>query len=184
MLPEMLERHDTNRGCMLTLQDNRDKRVELLQKYAFKFFPTTKYLNYALQVEIYTLQKAPNLVMNVDGCIGTLFLDLLHSSSLFTEVCQNLVFVHRGVSLLFFHPRGVECPLLLCFAAYETACGVGSTVLSACICCVAYICCFTLLRSKWWHVTILLCSQVNTQMLHEDWKSCASGRRQHSKHCL
>lgn len=69
------------------MQDNRDKRVELLQKYAFKFFPSTKYLNYALQVETYTLQKAANLVLNVDGCIGTLFLDLLHSSSLFTEVC-------------------------------------------------------------------------------------------------
>ena len=38
------------------------------------------------RVEAYTLQKAANLVMNVDGCIGALFLDLLHSSSMFTEV--------------------------------------------------------------------------------------------------
>ena len=75
----------------LTLQDNRDKRVELLQKYAFKYFPSTKYLNYAVQVETYTLQKAANLVLNVDGCIGTLFLDLLHSSSLFTEVHYSLL---------------------------------------------------------------------------------------------
>ncbi|KAL0029399.1 hypothetical protein WJX77_004789 [Trebouxia sp. C0004] len=72
-------------GHRIKSKDNRDKRVELLQKYAFKFFPSTKYLNYALQVETYTLQKAANLVLNVDGCIGTLFLDLLHSSSLFTE---------------------------------------------------------------------------------------------------
>lgn len=76
---------------MLSLQDNRDKRVELLHKYASKFFPSTKYLDYALRVETYTLQKAANLVMNVDGCIGTLFLDLLHSSSLFTEVCHALL---------------------------------------------------------------------------------------------
>ena len=69
-------------------QDNRDKRVELLQKYAAKFFPSTKYLDYAVRVESYTLQKAANLVMNVDGCIGPLFLDLLHSSSQFTEVRQ------------------------------------------------------------------------------------------------
>ena len=75
--------------CPVVPQDNRDKRVELLQKYAFKFFPSTKYLNYALRVEEYTLQKAANLVLNVDGCIGTLFLDLLHSSSLFTEVCAT-----------------------------------------------------------------------------------------------
>jgi ATP citrate (pro-S)-lyase len=30
-------------------------------------------------VEEYTLQKAANLVLNVDGCIGALFLDLLNS---------------------------------------------------------------------------------------------------------
>ena len=47
-------------------QDNRDKRVELLQRYARKFFPATKYLDYALRVEAYTLTKAANLVMNVD----------------------------------------------------------------------------------------------------------------------
>jgi ATP citrate (pro-S)-lyase len=30
-----------------------------------RFFPSTKYLDYALTVERYTLQKAANLVMNV-----------------------------------------------------------------------------------------------------------------------
>ena len=45
-----------------------------------------RYLDYAKRVEQYTLQKAANLVLNVDGCIGALFLDLLHSSSMFTEV--------------------------------------------------------------------------------------------------
>lgn len=65
-------------------QDNRDKRVELLQQYAKKFFPATRYLDYAVRVEAYTLTKAANLVLNVDGCIGALFLDLLVSSSQFT----------------------------------------------------------------------------------------------------
>jgi hypothetical protein len=32
-------------------------------------------------VEEYTLGKAANLVLNVDGCIGALFLDLLSSRS-------------------------------------------------------------------------------------------------------
>jgi hypothetical protein len=36
-------------------------------------------------VEEYTLQKAANLVLNVDGCIGALFLDLLHSSGCFSQ---------------------------------------------------------------------------------------------------
>ena len=68
------------------MQDNRDKRVELLQVYARRHFPATKYLDYALLVERYTLTKAANLVLNVDGCIGALFLDLLLSSSLFSQV--------------------------------------------------------------------------------------------------
>ncbi len=73
------------------VQDNRDMRVALLQDYARRFFPATRYLDYALRVECYTLTKAANLVLNVDGCIGALFLDLLHSSSMFTPVrpsCQ------------------------------------------------------------------------------------------------
>ena len=61
-------------------------RVDLLQRYAAKFFPSTKYLTYACRVEQYTLTKAANLVLNVDGCIGSLFLDLLNSSSVFTQV--------------------------------------------------------------------------------------------------
>jgi ATP citrate (pro-S)-lyase len=35
--------------------------------------------------EEYTLAKAANLVLNVDGCIGALFLDLLSSSGAFTQ---------------------------------------------------------------------------------------------------
>ncbi len=61
-------------------------RVALLQDYAWRFFPATRYLDYALRVEQYTLTKAANLVLNVDGCIGSLFLDLLHSSSMFSPV--------------------------------------------------------------------------------------------------
>ena len=76
--------------CLDVLQDNRDKRVELLQKYAYKFFPATKYMDYAVKVEAYTLGKAANLVLNVDGCIGALFLDLLNSSSQFTPVSLYL----------------------------------------------------------------------------------------------
>jgi hypothetical protein len=65
-------------------RDNRDKRVELLQKYARTHFPNVKYMEYAVTVETYTLTKANNLVLNVDGCIGSLFLDLLSSCQMFT----------------------------------------------------------------------------------------------------
>lgn len=71
-------------GHRIKSKDNRDKRVELLQRYARKHFPSTRYLDYAIGVEGYTLQKAANLVLNVDGCIGALFLDLLGGTGLFT----------------------------------------------------------------------------------------------------
>lgn len=42
-------------------------------------------MDYACQVETYTLSKANNLVLNVDGAIGSLFLDLLSGSGMFTK---------------------------------------------------------------------------------------------------
>src|SRR3989344_3533797 len=60
---------------------NPDKRVELLKEFAKQHFPSTKYLDYALQVEKITTKKAENLILNVDGCMAALFLDALGSSA-------------------------------------------------------------------------------------------------------
>ncbi|KAL3338008.1 hypothetical protein AABB24_030266 [Solanum stoloniferum] len=65
--------------------DNRDKRVELLQRYARENFPSVEYMEYAVQVETYTLSKANNLILNIDGVIGSLFLDLLDGTGMFTK---------------------------------------------------------------------------------------------------
>nr|XP_023917385.1 ATP-citrate synthase beta chain protein 1-like [Quercus suber] len=72
-------------GEIFTRDINRDKRVELLQLFARTNFPSVKYMEYAVQVETYTLSKANNLVLNVDGAIGSLFLDLLAGSGMFTK---------------------------------------------------------------------------------------------------
>ncbi|CAI5928495.1 unnamed protein product [Closterium sp. NIES-65] len=72
-------------GHRIKSRDNRDKRVELLQAYARSSFPSVKHMDYAVAVETYTLTKAANLVLNVDGCIGALFLDLLTSCAMFTK---------------------------------------------------------------------------------------------------
>eukprot|EP00252_Welwitschia_mirabilis_P005143 TRINITY_DN1557_c0_g1_i2.p1 TRINITY_DN1557_c0_g1~~TRINITY_DN1557_c0_g1_i2.p1 ORF type:complete len:609 (-),score=124.28 TRINITY_DN1557_c0_g1_i2:392-2218(-) len=72
-------------GHRIKRGDNRDKRVELLQAYARNQFPSVKYMEYAVQVETYTLSKSNNLVLNVDGAIGSLFLDLLSGSAMFTQ---------------------------------------------------------------------------------------------------
>nr|GME20158.1 ATP-citrate synthase beta chain protein 2 [Ipomoea batatas] len=72
-------------GHRIKRGDNRDNRVELLQRYARENFPSVKYMEYAVEVETYTLSKANNLVLNVDGAIGSLFLDLLAGSGMFKK---------------------------------------------------------------------------------------------------
>ncbi|KAH0923589.1 hypothetical protein HID58_023607, partial [Brassica napus] len=72
-------------GHRIKSRDNRDKRVELLQKFARSNFPSVKYMEYAVTVDSYTLSKANNIVLNVDGAIGSLFLDLLAGSGMFTK---------------------------------------------------------------------------------------------------
>ena len=64
---------------------NPDKRVQLLINYARANFPSTELLNYALQVEELTTAKKGNLILNVDGCIGILFIDLMSSCGAFTK---------------------------------------------------------------------------------------------------
>ncbi|RQW77624.1 MAG: ATP citrate synthase [Methanothrix sp.] len=64
---------------------NPDKRVQLLIQYAKSNFPKTELLNFALQVEQLTTAKKGNLILNVDGCIGILFIDLMGSCGAFTQ---------------------------------------------------------------------------------------------------
>lgn len=55
---------------------NPDKRVEGLKKFALENFPSTTLLNYALEVEKLTTSKKDNLILNVDGTIGVLMVDM------------------------------------------------------------------------------------------------------------
>jgi ATP-citrate lyase alpha-subunit len=55
---------------------NPDKRVEGLKKYAAEHFPATPLLDYALTVEQLTTSKKENLILNVDGTIGILMVDM------------------------------------------------------------------------------------------------------------
>lgn len=70
---------------------NPDKRVELLKKYAREHFPKTDYLDYALEVEKVTTGKRDNLILNVDGCVGILFLDLLNSLDFSKEEISDII---------------------------------------------------------------------------------------------
>ncbi len=64
-------------GHRLHSVENPDARVELMKHYAKTHFEDTPLLNYALSVEAVTTQKKNNLILNVDGCIGVLLVDLL-----------------------------------------------------------------------------------------------------------
>ena len=58
---------------------NPDMRVTIMSDYALKNFKETPVLNYAREVEKITTSKRDNLILNVDGCIGVSFVDLLRS---------------------------------------------------------------------------------------------------------
>ncbi len=51
-------------------------RVEGLKKFAQEHFPATPLLDYALTVEQLTTSKKDNLILNVDGTIGILMVDM------------------------------------------------------------------------------------------------------------
>jgi len=58
---------------------NPDMRVTIIKEYAKKHFKKTPLLDYALEVEKITTSKRDNLILNVDGCIGICFADLLRN---------------------------------------------------------------------------------------------------------
>ncbi|KAF9327749.1 citrate synthase, partial [Linnemannia elongata] len=72
-------------GHKIKSRTNPDLRVEIIKDYAKKHFPSTPVLDYALQVENITTSKKDNLILNVDGAIGILFVDLLRNSGAFTR---------------------------------------------------------------------------------------------------
>jgi succinyl-CoA synthetase alpha subunit/citrate synthase len=90
-------------GHLVKSVTNPDMRVTQLKEYVFGNFPKADLLKYALEVEAITTQKKGTLILNVDGCIGITFVDLLWSlPELFTKEqadeivdlgCLNALFV-------------------------------------------------------------------------------------------
>ena len=66
-------------GHLIKSVRNPDKRVTIMKDYAKKHFKATPLLDYALEVEKLTTTKKDNLILNVDGCIGICFVDLLRN---------------------------------------------------------------------------------------------------------
>ena len=66
-------------GHLVKSVNNPDKRVTIMKEYAKKHFKATPLLNWALEVEKLTTAKKDNLILNVDGCIGICFVDMLRN---------------------------------------------------------------------------------------------------------
>ena len=79
---------------------NPDLRVTGLQKYVKGHFPSTPLLDYAMQVEQLTTAKKDNLILNVDGTIGVLMIDMWRSLGYTDEEMD--VFIDAGALNAFF----------------------------------------------------------------------------------
>jgi ATP citrate (pro-S)-lyase len=66
-------------GHLIKSVNNPDMRVTIMKEYAKKHFKSTPLLDYALAVEKLTTTKKDNLILNVDGCIGICFVDMLRN---------------------------------------------------------------------------------------------------------
>jgi len=67
---------------------NPDLRVSALKKFARDHFPATTLLNYAEEVEAVTTSKKGNLILNVDGTVGVLLVDMWRSLGDADDVIQ------------------------------------------------------------------------------------------------
>ena len=79
---------------------NPDKRVEGLKKFAKEYFPSTPLLEYALEVEQLTTSKKENLILNVDGTIGILMVDMWRALGYTEEQIDE--FIESGTLNSFF----------------------------------------------------------------------------------
>jgi ATP-citrate lyase alpha-subunit len=78
-------------GHRIKSVQNPDKRVELIKKFVISNFPKHPHLDYALEVEKITTAKRNNLILNVDGCIGITFLDLLENLDFSKEEIEDVI---------------------------------------------------------------------------------------------
>ncbi|HEQ79147.1 MAG TPA: ATP citrate synthase [Euryarchaeota archaeon] len=97
-------------GHRIKSVQNPDVRVQIIKEYVQENFKSHELLDYALEVEKVTTSKKNNLILNVDGCIGICFVDLMLSCGQFSEkevqeyidlgVLNGLFVVGRSIGLI------------------------------------------------------------------------------------
>jgi len=76
-------------------------------KFAKKKVPKNSYLKFALEVEKETTAKKNNLILNVDGCIAAVFLDIMDSCKDFTKDEQDEIVEQGYLNGLFILGRSI-----------------------------------------------------------------------------
>eukprot|EP00457_Paulinella_chromatophora_P005398 gb/GEZN01005415.1/.p1 GENE.gb/GEZN01005415.1/~~gb/GEZN01005415.1/.p1 ORF type:complete len:539 (-),score=36.84 gb/GEZN01005415.1/:191-1768(-) len=71
-------------GHKIKSLENPDARVTIVKDFVKKHFKSSPVLDYACNVELLTTKKRSTLILNVDGCIGVSFVDLLRGSGVFS----------------------------------------------------------------------------------------------------
>ena len=97
-------------GHKIKSTTNPEIRVEILKRFVFSKFSKHTLLEYALEVEKITTQKKNTLILNVDGCIGVCFVDLMESCGAFSteevqqylelDVINGLFVVGRSIGMI------------------------------------------------------------------------------------
>jgi ATP-citrate lyase alpha-subunit len=77
-------------GHRVKSKTNPDKRVAMLVSKTNQSLKQHKYLDYALQIEQITVRKKDSLILNVDGAIAAILLDVL-SEKFTDEEIKNLI---------------------------------------------------------------------------------------------
>ena len=78
-------------GHRIKSLQNPDVRVTLLKEFVMKNFEKHPHLDFALEVEKLTTSKRNNLILNVDGCIGITFLDMLENLDFTAEEIEDVI---------------------------------------------------------------------------------------------
>ncbi|MCH8518795.1 ATP citrate synthase [Candidatus Gracilibacteria bacterium] len=73
---------------------NPDTRCTILLDLA-KYFPEKKYLHFALEVEQLTLEKKSNLILNVDGYIAAMLLDIFEDIGM--DYNEKKMYIEAGI---------------------------------------------------------------------------------------
>lgn len=93
-------------GHRIKSVQNPDVRVKLLKEFVLTNFEKHPFLDFALEVEKITTSKRNNLILNVDGCIGICFMDLLENLD-FSEEEKNDVVESEVLNGLFVLGRSI-----------------------------------------------------------------------------